>query len=442
MKLMLWLRALIFWFLFCITIICYGIVLFVCIPFTSKEGRYAIVKKWCRAVVGLMRTICGVRYEITGMDNVPASGPVILLSKHQSGWETLAFFALVPRRLSYIYKRELHRLPIFGWGLASLGMFSVDRSEGRTAFERMKREVPDFFAHGWALVLFPEGTRTAPGASVKYKTGGVRLAIATNAPIVPIALNSGECWPKHSFLLYPGTIKVVFGDPISPEGKTPHELNEEVRHTAALQEGAEDDKHDYELGADVHRRGEHALGGVEQAVDYRVKTLAAGKGVNQQRARHAEYGQAHAAAAELRQHQQADNSDDVVRHGHAYGAGELHAERIIGEAVVEERSRAQDHEHNVVPGQGVYLDVLLAGRIGEEAEHDYAAHKRRQPYLYGGPGGQRGNNAVEGERGHNDVNDYLLPALPDARVRLTVVLAHDGLDVLHGADVRVALRLV
>ena len=229
MKLMLWLRALIFWFLFCITIICYGIVLFVCIPFTSKEGRYAIVKKWCRAVVGLMRTICGVRYEITGMDNVPASGPVILLSKHQSGWETLAFFALVPRRLSYIYKRELHRLPIFGWGLASLGMFSVDRSEGRTAFERMKREVPDFFAHGWALVLFPEGTRTAPGASVKYKTGGVRLAIATNAPIVPIALNSGECWPKHSFLLYPGTIKVVFGHPISPEGKTPHELNEEVR---------------------------------------------------------------------------------------------------------------------------------------------------------------------------------------------------------------------
>ena len=93
----------------------------------------------------------------------------------------------------------------------------------------MKREVPEFFAHGWALVLFPEGTRTAPGASVKYKTGGVRLAIATNAPIVPIALNSGECWPKHSFLLYPGVIKVVFGDPISPEGKTPHELNEEVR---------------------------------------------------------------------------------------------------------------------------------------------------------------------------------------------------------------------
>lgn len=229
MKLMLWLRALIFWFLFCITIICYGIVLFVCIPFTSKEGRYAIVKKWCRMVIGLMRTICGVRYEITGMDKVPATGPVILLSKHQSGWETLAFFALVPRRLNYIYKRELHRLPIFGWGLASLGMFSVDRSEGRTAFERMKREVPEFFAHGWALVLFPEGTRTAPGASVKYKTGGVRLAIATNAPIVPIALNSGECWPKHSFLLYPGVIKVVFGDPISPEGKTPHELNEEVR---------------------------------------------------------------------------------------------------------------------------------------------------------------------------------------------------------------------
>lgn len=94
MKLMLWLRALIFWFLFCITIICYGIVLFVCIPFTSKEGRYAIVKKWCRAVVGLMRTICGVRYEITGMDNVPASGPVIFAVKASVGLGNACVFCL------------------------------------------------------------------------------------------------------------------------------------------------------------------------------------------------------------------------------------------------------------------------------------------------------------------------------------------------------------
>lgn len=143
-------------------------------------------------VIGLMAHDLQVFARNYGLDKVPATGPVILLSKHQSGWETLAFFALVPRRLSYIYKRELHRLPIFGWGLASLGMFSVDRSEGRTAFERMKREVPEFFAHGWLWCSFPNAARTAPGASVKYKTGGVRLAIATNAPIVPIALNSGR----------------------------------------------------------------------------------------------------------------------------------------------------------------------------------------------------------------------------------------------------------
>ena len=91
---MLWLRALIFWFLFCITIICYGIVLFVCIPFTSKEGRYAIVKKWCRAVVGLMRTICGVRYEITGMDNCAGVGSGHFAVKASCGLGTLDVFAL------------------------------------------------------------------------------------------------------------------------------------------------------------------------------------------------------------------------------------------------------------------------------------------------------------------------------------------------------------
>lgn len=230
MKIVLWLRAIVFWLLFCLSMLCFGLVLFASIPFTSKETRYSIVKGWCRTAIDLMRIICGVRYQITGMENVPTQGPVILLSKHQSAWETLAFFALVPRRLSYIYKRELHRLPVFGWGLASLGMFSVNRADGRSAFAEMKREVPKFFANGWALILFPEGTRTAPGTVVKYKTGGARIAIDTGAPIIPIALNSGECWPKHSFLLYPGEIKVVFGRPISPAGKTAHELNEEVQN--------------------------------------------------------------------------------------------------------------------------------------------------------------------------------------------------------------------
>lgn len=229
MKFILGIRAVVFWFFFCLTMLFYGVVLFIAIPFSSQETRYRIVKGWCRVAINLMRDICGVRYELIGMDNVPSQGPVILLSKHQSGWETLAFFALVPRRLSYIYKRELHRLPVFGWGLASLGMFSVDRAEGRNAFEMLKREVPKFFAKGWALILFPEGTRTKPGATVKYKSGGARLAIDTQAPVIPVALNSGECWPKHSFLFYPGVVKVVFGAPISPEGKTPHQLNAEVQ---------------------------------------------------------------------------------------------------------------------------------------------------------------------------------------------------------------------
>ena len=221
------------------------------------------------------------------------------------------------------------------------------------------------------------------------------------------------------------------------------QVYEEVRYARALKEGAEDDEHHDELGADVDRRGEDALRGVEEAVDDGVEALAARKGVYEQRARHEEYGQAHAAAAELREHEHTDYADDVVGHRHADGAREHAAQVVVGEAVVEERRRAQDHEHDVVPRQGVDLDVLLAGRVGQEAEDHDAAHEGGEAYLDGGPGGKRGVDAVGREERHEDIDDELGSALPDARVRLAVVLAHDGLDVLHRAHVGglVLLRL-
>lgn len=230
MKVIAFIRSVIYWIAFVIILITYGSVLFISIPFTSRQARYAIVRAWCKAAVNLMKWICGVNFEFTGLQNIPREGPLVLLSKHQSGWETLALTAYVPRRLSYVYKRELHKIPVFGWGLASLGMFSIDRSHGKAAFEKMKVEVPKFFAKGWALILFPEGTRTKPGQTVKYKTGGVRIASDTNAPIIPVALNSGEFWPKHSFCIYPGTVKVIFGPQISPVGKTAQQLNDEVQN--------------------------------------------------------------------------------------------------------------------------------------------------------------------------------------------------------------------
>ena len=171
-----------------------------------------------------------------------------------------------------------------------------------------------------------------------------------------------------------------------------------------------------------------------------VEVLAAREGVYEQRAGDAEYGQAHAAAAELDERQDTDDADDDVERGHLYRAGEDLAQAVVHDGVVEERAGADEHEHDVVPGQGVDLDVLLAGGVGEVAEDYHAAHEDGQAHFLAGAGPQRGVDAVGGEQGHEYVDGYLGLAVPEARVRLAVVLAHYGLDVLHGADVDVVER--
>ena len=231
MKLTALVRSILFWFVFAVSILIAGFILLTASLFSSsKERCYDIVRGWCKWIIQAMGGICNVKFSFENMDSIKNMGPVVLLSKHQSGWETLALFGFVPRRVSFVYKRELHKLPVFGWGLASLGMLSIDRRHGKAPFEHIKEEAPKYFEKGWAIVLFPEGTRTKPGQTVKYKSGGARIAIDTGTPVVPIALNSGRCWPKGSFIIYPGHIQVIFGPEIRPEGKTVAQLNDEVQN--------------------------------------------------------------------------------------------------------------------------------------------------------------------------------------------------------------------
>ncbi len=229
MKLAAFLRSCVFWLLFSVGILVGATILLIAIPFAGQDARYRIVKAWCRFTINCMSLICGAKFSFADMDRLAEAGPLILLSKHQSGWETLAFTAFIPRKLTFVYKKELHKIPVFGWGLASLKMFCIDRSRGSAAYEQMKKRAPDFLKRGWVFVLFPEGTRTKPGTTVKYKSGGARIAIDTNTPIIPVALNSGEIWPKGSFIIYPGKINVVFGPEIRPENKTVAQLNNEVQ---------------------------------------------------------------------------------------------------------------------------------------------------------------------------------------------------------------------
>ena len=189
--------------------------------------RYWMVLGWTRFAIFSARAVCGIRWKVNGMENLP-DRPVILLSKHQSAWETLWFTTVMPRPLTYVYKKELHLLPFVGWGLATLRMISIDRSRGRDAFEQVVEQGTRKLQDGTWIVIFPEGTRTAPGAPPRYKTGGARLAVRTGACVVPVAHNSGEVWPRRSFLKLPGTITVSIGKPIDPQGLTAEQLAKRV----------------------------------------------------------------------------------------------------------------------------------------------------------------------------------------------------------------------
>lgn len=181
--------------------------------------RYWLATAWTRFAIYAAERVCGVTWRVEGWDNLP-DGPAILLPKHQSTWETFWLPSFIPRQLTFVYKRELHLLPFFGWAMASLHMINIDRSRGQDAFEQVVRQGTEHLRDGWWIVIFPEGTRTRPGSTRRYKTGGPRLAVRTGTPVVPIAVNSGELWPRRSFLKWPGEITVSIGPPISPEGKT------------------------------------------------------------------------------------------------------------------------------------------------------------------------------------------------------------------------------
>lgn len=219
---MLWLRSALYMVTLTVTVAPYaiGTLLWSWLP---QPSRYKMATLWTRLAIWSARVICGISYRIEGWENLP-DGPAILLPKHQSAWETLWLPSVMPRRLSFVYKRELHWVPFFGWGLATLGMINIDRSKGQDAFEQVVQQGGGHLRDGWWIVIFPEGTRTPPGSTRRYKSGGARLAVRTNTPVVPIAHNSGECWPRKAFIKKPGTITISIGKPIAPDGKTAEEL--------------------------------------------------------------------------------------------------------------------------------------------------------------------------------------------------------------------------
>ncbi len=189
---------------------------------------FAVV--WLRMVIWGARWILGIRVNVIGMENLPDgnTSAAVILAKHQSALETFLLPTLMPHPLAYVFKRELLHVPFFGWAMARLDMVHIDRSQRAAAFTRVVDQGRRLLSQGVWVIMFPEGTRTQRGVSGNYKSGGTRLAVATGAPVIPIAVTSGKVWPRKAFIKRPGTVDVSIGRPIPTGGRDPDDLLREV----------------------------------------------------------------------------------------------------------------------------------------------------------------------------------------------------------------------
>lgn len=218
-------RSLVFFALQVLLTVVWSLLSLLTFPFGALT-RYRFITAWSRMVIWLAGAICGIRYEVRGAGNLP-DRPSIVLSKHQSAWETLAFQVFLPPQV-WVLKRSLLKIPFFGWALSLMNPIAIEREAGMRALKQTVEQGRARLAQGFWIVIFPEGHRHAPGDKGTYHIGGAWLATQTKAPVVPIALNSGYLWRRDAFLKLPGKITVSIGPPIDPGGLKADEVNRRV----------------------------------------------------------------------------------------------------------------------------------------------------------------------------------------------------------------------
>ncbi len=218
---MIFLRCALFAAIQAVTTVVFSFLILLAAPI-PRLPRYRLITVWGRFVIWLARVLLGIRYRIEGLEHLPTV-PSVVLAKHQSAWETIAFQQIFPP-LSFVLKRELLFIPFFGWGLALFSPIAIDRAAGREALKQIEERGRQRLRQGFWVLIFPEGTRMPPGERGRYQIGGAWLAAKAGVPAVPVAHNAGELWPKHAFIKYPGTITVRIGPPIATTGRKPAEV--------------------------------------------------------------------------------------------------------------------------------------------------------------------------------------------------------------------------
>ena len=229
---MLLFRTLTFYFLLALMTVLwssFGMLVGMLLPFNV---RYRVINQaWAYQAIWLARWITGIRYELIGRENIPDQ-PCVILAKHQCTWETFYFSALFAP-LSQVIKRELLRVPFWGWSMALLKPIAINRGNPKAALKQLASEGEDRLNDGLWVLIFPEGTRGPYGQMGKFSRGGAAMAVNAGLPVLPIAHNAGKCWPRDTWIKQPGTIQIVVGAPMYAEGSGPRaiaELNERAYH--------------------------------------------------------------------------------------------------------------------------------------------------------------------------------------------------------------------
>ena len=222
---MLWIRSVLFLLGLLIVTPIFSILVILLFPLPNVM-RSRIASGWAHFVMFWLRLTCNLDYQVRGQENMP-DHPSIILSKHQSAWETIGLQIIFPPQV-WVMKRSLLLIPFLGWAFVALAAIPIDRSAGREALKKLVANGKDRLARGLWVVIFPEGTRTTPGEKSKYHIGGAWLAAKTETTVVPVAHNAGKYWRKNAFIKHPGTIQVVIGEPIETAGLKPDQVNKQV----------------------------------------------------------------------------------------------------------------------------------------------------------------------------------------------------------------------
>lgn len=200
-----------------------GLLILAAIPL-SFALRYKIADVWIYWLMVILKRCCGLSYQVEGLENIPKDGAAIILSKHQSAWETIALRQFISPQTA-VLKESLLQIPFGGWALATLKPIAINRSAQKEALKMLVEQGTARLQEGLFVLIFPEGTRVAPGDHKKFNAGGAILASKSGFPVIPLAHNAGEFWSRNSFLKFPGTIKVKIGPAISSTDKSAKEIN-------------------------------------------------------------------------------------------------------------------------------------------------------------------------------------------------------------------------